>query len=105
MIRGVNDTAVMCTAVSMTPLCKYDTAVTFDLIFDRLLKEISIEKSYKGKFFYTISITFTHKSMGVYYGSLLVTAVTEIGDFVLEFLREFEAIFKRGFKVWIKGFR
>jgi hypothetical protein len=40
------------TAVSMTPLCKYDQAVVLDLIFERLwlpLKGISIEKTYTGK--------------------------------------------------------
>jgi hypothetical protein len=56
MHSGVIDTAVICTAESWTPLCKYDTAVTFDIIFARLwlpLKGISIEK------------TFTHKKWGL----------------------------------------
>jgi hypothetical protein len=47
----------------MTPLCKYDNAVTFDIIFARLwlpLKGISIEKTYIGKLSYTI-----HTKMGV----------------------------------------
>jgi hypothetical protein len=34
---SVNDNAVHITAVSLTPLCKYDTVETFDLIFSRLL--------------------------------------------------------------------
>jgi hypothetical protein len=41
------DNAVTSTAVSMTPLCKYDIAVTMDLIFERLwlpLKGMSKEK-------------------------------------------------------------
>jgi hypothetical protein len=62
MHSGVIDTAVTCKAVSMTPLCKYDTAVTLDLIFEWLwlpLKGISIEKKYIDKLTYTISITFT----------------------------------------------
>jgi hypothetical protein len=45
----------------MKPLCKYDTAVTLDLIFQRLwltFKGISIEKIYTGKLSYTISKTF-----------------------------------------------
>jgi hypothetical protein len=52
---------VTCTAVSMKPLCKYDTAVTLDLIYERLwpLKGVSIEKTYKGKLSCTIPITFT----------------------------------------------
>jgi hypothetical protein len=33
---GVNDAAVTCTAVSMTPLSKYDIAMTLDFIFERL---------------------------------------------------------------------
>jgi hypothetical protein len=48
----------------MPMLCKYDTAVTLDLIFERLwlpLKGISIEKTYIGKLSCTtgIPITFT----------------------------------------------
>jgi hypothetical protein len=35
--------------------------------------------------------------MGINFGSFLVTAVTliKIGDFIVEYLREFEAIFKK----------
>jgi hypothetical protein len=58
---SVNNTFVTCTAVSMTPLCKYDTAVDLFLLFDRLWlpwKGISIKKTYIGKLSYTISITF-----------------------------------------------
>jgi hypothetical protein len=76
---GVIDSAVItksifsantnpCTAESLTPLCKYDTAVTFDVIFARLwlpLKRISIEKTYIGQLSYTIPITFTHKKWGL----------------------------------------
>jgi hypothetical protein len=45
-----------------------DTAVTLDLIFEWLLlplKGISNEKTYQGKFTYTISITFTQKIWGL----------------------------------------
>jgi hypothetical protein len=69
MYSRVIDSAVMCTAVSWTPLCKYDTAVTFYIIFARLwlpLKGISIEKTYIGQLSYTIPITFTHKKYGDY---------------------------------------
>jgi hypothetical protein len=79
---GVTDIAVPTTAVTMTPLwhahryhrhrCDMDsdvndTAVTFDLILEWLwlpLKGISIVKTYIGKLYYTISITFTHKIWG-----------------------------------------
>jgi hypothetical protein len=80
MHSGINDTAKTCTVLSMTPLwpvqwcqwhhcanmtplwlwtsplCKYDTALTLDLTFQRLwlpLKGISIEKTYTGKLSYT----------------------------------------------------
>jgi hypothetical protein len=65
--RGVIDAAVTCTAVSLTPLCKYDTAVTLDLIFERLwlpLKGITIKKIYIGKLS-CIPITFTQKIWGL----------------------------------------
>jgi hypothetical protein len=72
---GINDTTVTCRAVSMTLLwlaqryqCKYDTAVTLDLLFEWLwlpLKEISIEKTYLGKLPFTLSITFTQKIWGL----------------------------------------
>jgi hypothetical protein len=74
MHSGVIDTAVqICkfkkiSAESLTPLCKYDTAVTFDVIFARLwlsLKGISIEKTYIGQLSYTIPITFTNKKWGL----------------------------------------
>jgi hypothetical protein len=64
---GVIDTTVTCTAVSLTMLCKYDTAETLDLIFERLwlpLKGLSIKKTYIGKLSCTIPLTFT-KNMGV----------------------------------------
>jgi hypothetical protein len=59
MHSGVIDAAVTCTTESLTPLCKYDSAVTFDIIFARLwlpLKGISIEKTYLyiGQLSYTI---------------------------------------------------
>jgi hypothetical protein len=57
MYSGVNDNAVTWTLV--TPLCKYDTAVTLNFIFNRLwlpLKGIYIEKkTCIGKFSYTMS--------------------------------------------------
>jgi hypothetical protein len=55
-------------ADSLTLLCKYDSAVTFDVIFARLwlpLKGISIEKTYIGHLSYTIPVTFTHKKWGL----------------------------------------
>jgi hypothetical protein len=85
----------------MTPLCKYDTGVTLDIIFDQLwlpLKGISMAKTYIEKLSNTISINFTHKIWGLnkdlfYYNC----------DFVVYFLREFEAIFKKGFNPCIRG--
>jgi hypothetical protein len=68
MHSGVIDTSVHVTAESLTPLCKYDTAVTFDIIFARLwlsLKGISIVKTYIGQLSYTMPITFTHKKWGL----------------------------------------
>jgi hypothetical protein len=80
------DNAVTCSAVSMTPLCKYDTAVTLDLIFERLwlpVKGISIKKTYLGKLPYTISLNFTHKYENLLrsvfcYSVIIDTAVTKI---------------------------
>jgi hypothetical protein len=62
MHSGINDNAVTYTVVSMTPLCKYDTAVTLDLIFQRLWlpsKAISFKKTYMyiGK----LSLTYTQR--------------------------------------------
>jgi hypothetical protein len=69
------------------------------------LKGISIEKTYIGKFTYTVSITFIQKFWGLTKDRFLFfdfrhsgvneTAVTKIGDFIVDFLREFEAIFKK----------
>jgi hypothetical protein len=90
MHSGVIDTSVKCTAVSMTPLCKYDTAVTLDLIFEwvRLhLKGIYIEKTAIDILTYTISITTLCL--------VIDSAVTKIGDFIVYFLHEFEAILKK----------
>jgi hypothetical protein len=70
---------VTCTAMSMTPLCKYDTAVTLILIFEWLwlsLKKTSIEKNMHRQIDYTISITFTHTNMGVNTGSFFVTTLS-----------------------------
>jgi hypothetical protein len=50
------------------------------------LKGISFEKTYIGKLPYIISITFTTKIWGL----------TKIGDFIVDFLRKFAAIFKKG---------
>jgi hypothetical protein len=64
----INYIDVTCTAVPITPLCKYDTALPGDLILDRLrlsLKGIFIEKTYMGKLSCTISITFTQKIWGL----------------------------------------
>jgi hypothetical protein len=97
MHSGVIDTAMTCTAVSMTPLCKYDTAVTFDVLFARLwlpLKGISIEKTYIGQLSYTIPITFTHKKWGLTrdrfcHSGVIDTAVTKIGEYKVDLLREY----------------
>jgi hypothetical protein len=81
----VNDTAVqICkfqkiSAESLTPLCKYDTAVTFDVIFARLwlpLKGISIEKTYISQLSYTVPTydNFHTQKMGVNQRSFFVTA-------------------------------
>jgi hypothetical protein len=63
------DSAAHGAAMSLTLLCKYDTAVTLDLIFEWLwlpLKEISIEKTYIGKLAYTTYIyNFHTQNMGV----------------------------------------
>jgi hypothetical protein len=85
--------------VGCTPLCKYDIALTLDLIFEWLwlpLKAISIEKTLIGKLVCTIPITFTQKIWGLTrdrfcHSGVNDTSVTKIGDF----LPEFEAIFKK----------
>jgi hypothetical protein len=85
------------TTESLTPLCKYDTPVTFDVIFARLwlpLKGISIEKTYIGQLSYTIPITFTHKKWGLTRGRFfhsgdIDSAVTKIGDYNVDFLGEY----------------
>jgi hypothetical protein len=62
-----SDSAAHRTAVSVTLLCKYDTAVTLGLTFKRLwlpLKGISMEKTYIGKLSCSITITFTQKIWG-----------------------------------------
>jgi hypothetical protein len=69
----------------MALLCNYDTAVTLDFIFERLCQP------FKGKSIKKHSYT---KNMGVNSRSFFVTAVS-IGDFIVDFLREFEAIFKK----------
>jgi hypothetical protein len=64
----VIESTVTCTAESLTALCKYDTAVTFNIIFSRIwlpLKGISIEQKYIAQLSYTIPITFTHKKWGL----------------------------------------
>jgi hypothetical protein len=103
MHSGVIDTPVTGTAETLTPLCKYDTAVTLDLIFEWLwlpLKRISIEKTFKGKFSCTIPITFIQK-YGCYleivfcHSGVIDIDVTNIGDFIVDFLHEFEAILKK----------
>jgi hypothetical protein len=81
---------------SMTPLCTYDTAVLLDLLFEWLwlpLKGISIEKTY-----ITIPITFTQQIWGLSFfchSSVIDTTLTKIGEFIVDFLREFEAKFKK----------
>jgi hypothetical protein len=77
----------------MTPL---------DLIFEReyLLKN-SGEKKFKklGKLFCTLPITFKQKIWGLTrdcfcHSCVIDTAVMKIGDVIVNFLQEFEAIFK-----------
>jgi hypothetical protein len=80
-----------------------DTAVILDLIFQWLwlpLKRISIEKTFIGKLSCTIPITFTQEIWGLtrdrfYHSDVIDTAVTKIGDFIVDFIREFETIFKK----------
>jgi hypothetical protein len=88
MHSGVIDTAVKCTAESLTPLCKYDSAVTFDIIFARLwltFKGISIEKTYIGKLSYTIPITFSHQKWGLTRDFFCHSGVI---DYIVDFLGE-----------------
>jgi hypothetical protein len=84
----------------MTPLVRYDTAGAGDLEFERLwllLKGISIKI---GKLYFPIAITITHKIEGylrISFGSsgVIDTAGAKIGDFIVEYLCEFEAICKK----------
>jgi hypothetical protein len=65
--------------------------VTLDLIFDRLrlpLKGVSFEKTYTGKLSNVSSITFTG---------------TDVVHSSVDFLREFEAIFKKAFACVYQG--
>jgi hypothetical protein len=71
--------------------------VTLDLIFKRLWLTVKekIEKTYIGKLYCTITITFTQKYGDSYlreivfcYSSVIDTAVTKIGDFIVDFLRD-----------------
>jgi hypothetical protein len=71
-----------------------DTAVPGDLLFDRLrltLREY-LSKTYKGKLSYT---TCGYNSYGFGYSSVIDTAVTKIGDLLVDFLRAFEAMCKK----------
>jgi hypothetical protein len=85
-------TAVTCIAVPMTLMCKYDPAVTLDLIFDCIwlpLKGKSIEKTYIGKLsynIYNIYIWGLTKENFFYHSGVIDTVVTKIGDFVVDFL-------------------
>jgi hypothetical protein len=63
-LSDVIGTAGAASAVSVTPLVRYDTAGAGDLEFERLwlpLKGISIEKTYIGKLYYPIAIAITQK--------------------------------------------
>jgi hypothetical protein len=60
----------------LTPLCKYDTAV------QRGPNVLSALATFKDK------IVFGHTSV-------IDTCLHKIGDFIVEYLREFEAIFKK----------
>jgi hypothetical protein len=89
--------------VSKTPLSKYETAVTLDLIFQSLLlplKGIFIEKNIHRQTVLHYFYNFHTKNMGLTRDSFCHsggndTAVTKIGDFVVDFLRELESIFKK----------
>jgi hypothetical protein len=117
MYSEVIDTTVTCTAESLTPCtaesltplwhaqrshwhhCDMHSGFIFEWLWLHW-KGISIEKTYICKLTYTISITFTPKIWGwtkdrFCYIGIIDTAVTKIGDFVVDFLREFEAIFKK----------
>jgi hypothetical protein len=69
----------------------------------------SIEKTFIGKFSSTIPIIFTHKIWGLTIdrfcrSGVIDTTVAKIGDFIVDFLCAFEAIFKKaGFNTGIRG--
>jgi hypothetical protein len=103
LLRGANYAAVTCTAV--TSLCKYNTAVTLDFIFERLwlpFKGISIKKHTVHRHIFLHYIyNFHTQNMGVNFkdcfschSGVIVAAVTKISDFIVNFLRKVEAIFK-----------
>jgi hypothetical protein len=59
-----------------------------------------IKKTYIGKLAYTISITFTQKIWGLTkdrfcHSGVIDTTVMKISDFIVDFLCEFKAIFKK----------
>jgi hypothetical protein len=64
---------------------------------------------YIGKLSCSIPITFTYKIWGLTryrffcHSGAIDTAVTKIGDFIVDFLREFEAIFIKDFNPCIRG--
>jgi hypothetical protein len=63
-------------------------------------KGIIYKKKCIDKLTYTRSITFSQKIWGLpkdrfCRSGIIDTAVTKIGDFIVDFLREFEAIFKK----------
>jgi hypothetical protein len=81
----VIDYAVTCTMESLTPLCKYDTAVTFDVILKNIQRPIVLHYTYNFP---------THK-MGVNlrwffcHSGVIDYAVTKIGDYTVNFLGEY----------------
>jgi hypothetical protein len=81
-----------------------DTAVTLDLIFEWLwlpLKRMSIEKNMHRQIVLRYTYNFdTQKIWGLIRDcfcpkGVIDTAVTKIGDFIVDFLHDFEAIFKK----------
>jgi hypothetical protein len=69
------------------------------------LKRISIEKTYIGKLTYTISITFTHKNMGVNLGSFLSQRCHwhRCNEFHSRFSPRIRSHIQKGFKPCIRG--
>jgi hypothetical protein len=105
-----SDSAAHGTAESLTPLCKYDTAVPLDLIFEWLWlpwKGLSIAKNIHRQIVlnYSIPITFTQKTWGLTRDSFFVTAVslTPLWRFHSRFSPRILSHIQKGFNPCIRG--